>query len=119
MSAKWYIDCLETSKTADIKLVKHLIALRVQLSTAQLAFIQNFVGPQKGLDALGQLLAGLVGKGRKKKTLGEVENTVLLETVKCLQVLLNTEVSLVKICQYILLFDTLRLDSVKYHGRLL
>jgi diaphanous 1 len=51
------------------------------------------VGPQKGLDALGQLLAGLVGKGGKKKSLGEVENTVLLEIVKCFRVLLNTDVS--------------------------
>lgn len=119
MSAKWYIDCLKMSKVVDIKLVKHLIALRVQLSTAQLAFIEDFVGPQKGLDALGQLLAGLVGKGGKKKSLGEVENTVLLETVKCLQVLLNTEVSLVTFCLYILTFDALRLDSVKYPDRLL
>jgi hypothetical protein len=45
-----------------MKLIKHLIALRVHLSTAPLAIIQGFVGPQKGLSALGQLLAGLVGK---------------------------------------------------------
>jgi len=91
MSTKWYIDGLKTNKVADIKLVKHLIALRVHLSTAQLALIQDFVGPEKGLDVLGQLLAGLVGKGGKKN-LGEVENTVLLETVKCFRVLLNTDV---------------------------
>lgn len=91
MSTKWYIDGLKTNKVVDIKLVKHLIALRVHLSTAQLALIQDFVGDEKGLDVLGQLLAGLVGKGGKKN-LGEVENTVLLETIKCFRVLLNTDV---------------------------
>jgi hypothetical protein len=119
MSAKWYIDGLKTSKVADVKLVKHLIALRVHLSTAQLAFIQDFVGPQKGLDALGQLLARLVGKGGKRKGLGEVENTVLLEIVKCLRVLLNTDVSPCIDSASRTITHLLRPDSAKCHDRLL
>lgn len=91
-SATWYIDSLKSSKAYDIKLVKHLITLRVHLSTAKLAFIQDFVCPQKGLDALGKLLAGLVGKAGKRKVLSEMENTVLLEVIKCFRVLLNTDV---------------------------
>lgn len=92
-STKWYIDGLRIGKAPDIKQVKHLITLRVHLSTAKLAFIQDFVGVEKGLVALGKLLAGLVGKGGKRKTLTELETTILLEVLKCLRVLLNTEAS--------------------------
>lgn len=92
-SAKWYIDGLRIGKAPDMKLVTHLIALRVHLSTAKLAFIQEFIGVEQGLASLGILLAGLVGKGGKRKTLSELEITVLLEILKCLRVLLNTDVS--------------------------
>lgn len=92
-SAKWYVDALQTGKSPDNKLVKHLISLRVHLSTANLAWIQEFVGTEGGLDVLGALLAGLVGKGGKRRDLNGVETTVLLEIIKCFRVLLNTEVS--------------------------
>ena len=46
------------------------------------------------MDALGTLLSGLVGKGGKRRKLADNEDTVLLEVVKCLRVLLNTEVSI-------------------------
>jgi len=92
-SAKWYIDTLRSGKAPDNKLVKHLITLRVHLSTANLAFIQDFVRNEKGMDMLGKLLAGLVGKGGKRRRLSEIETTVLLEVFKCLRALLNTEVS--------------------------
>lgn len=90
-SARWYIDSLKTSKLPDMKLVKHLITLRVHLSTAKLPFIQSFIGAEKGLEALDRLLAGLVSKGGKGLT--EIDTTVLLEIIKCLRVLLNTDVS--------------------------
>jgi diaphanous 1 len=92
-SAKWYIDTLRSGKAPDIKLVKHLITLRVHLSTANLAFIRDFVRNEKGMDMLGKLLAGLVGKGGKRRRLTEIESTVFLEVFKCLRALLNTEVS--------------------------
>ena len=92
-SARWYIDSLNTNKLLDMNLVRHLITLRVHLSTAKLPFIQEFIGPEKGLEVLDKLLAGLVGKGGKRKSLTEIETTVLLEIVKCLRVLLNTDVS--------------------------
>lgn len=75
-------------------MVKHLIPLRVHLSTANLAWIGEFVDERGGLEVLGGVLAGLVGKGGKRKRLGDVEEMVLLEVVKCLRVLLNTEVRL-------------------------
>ena len=92
-SAKWYIDTLRSRKAPDLKLVKHLITLRVHLSTANIGFIQDFVRNEKGIDVLGKLLASLVGKGGKRRRLTEIEMTVLLEVFKCLRALLNTEVS--------------------------
>jgi hypothetical protein len=93
-SAGGYVEALRAGKSADPKLIKHLISLRVHLSTATLAWIEEFVVTEKGLDALGSLLAGLVGKGGKSRDLNDVQTTVLLELVKCLRVVLNTEASL-------------------------
>lgn len=88
----WYVNGIKSYRPTDSKMVKHLISLRVHLSTANLAWIGEFVNDQGGLDALGGVLAGLVGKGGKRKRLGDVEEMVLLEVTKCLRVLLNTEV---------------------------
>ncbi|KAJ3556352.1 hypothetical protein NP233_g11996 [Leucocoprinus birnbaumii] len=90
-TAQYYITPLRSNKPPDQKVVKHLISLRVHLSTAKFAFIEDFVIQEKGLEALAALLARLVGKGGKKKSLSDVEATVLLEVIKCLRVLLNTE----------------------------
>jgi diaphanous 1 len=88
---KWYVDGLKGS-SVDMRLVKHLISLRVHLSTASLIWIEEFVQERRGIAALATLLAGLVGKNGKRKVLTEVESTVLFELIKCLRVLLNTEV---------------------------
>lgn len=88
----WYADGLKGGRSMDMKLVKHLISLRVHLSTASLTWIEDFVQERKGIDALGFLLGGLVGKSGKHRALTEVEGTVLFELIKCLRVLLNTEV---------------------------
>lgn len=89
---KWYVDGIRNARGMDMKLVKHLISLRVHLSTAQLIWIEEFVRDEKGMDALGTLLASLVGKGGKRRTLTDSEESVLLELIKSLRVLLNTEV---------------------------
>ncbi|KAI0307002.1 hypothetical protein B0F90DRAFT_1807716 [Multifurca ochricompacta] len=70
-------------KALNTKLVKHLISLRVHLSTARV-----FWG---GLDVLGALLGGLVGRAGKRKHLTDIEGIVLLEVIKILRVLSNTE----------------------------
>ncbi|EMD40584.1 hypothetical protein CERSUDRAFT_102967 [Gelatoporia subvermispora B] len=90
-TATWYVDGIRNKRSTDTKLVKHLISLRVHLSTANLAWIEDFVSEQRGMDVLGRVLEGLVSKGGKRKKLNEVEETVLLESVKCFRVLLNTE----------------------------
>lgn len=92
-SAASYVQGLRSRKSTDVKLVKHLISLRVHLSTAKLSWVEQFLDEQKGMAALGALLAELVGKGGKRKKLTDVEETVLYEVIKCLRVLLNTEVS--------------------------
>lgn len=91
-SAKSYIASIKSCKAPDMRLVKHLISLRVHLSTAKLAFIENFVVEEHGPQSLGSLLATVVGKSGKRKHLTEIETTVLLELIKCFRVLLNTEV---------------------------
>ncbi|EJD01599.1 FH2-domain-containing protein [Fomitiporia mediterranea MF3/22] len=90
-STVFYADGLRSRRPNDIKLVKHLISLRVHLSTAKVSWVERFLGESKGMDALASLLASLVGKGGKRKKLSDTEESVLYEVVKCLRVLLNTE----------------------------
>lgn len=96
---QWYADGIRSDRPTDIKLVKHLISLRVHISTANLAWIEEFVGESRGIDALGKLLGTLVAKGGKRRKLREVEETILVETIKCVRVLMNTDVS-TKICPH-------------------
>src|SRR5712671_2284059 len=88
---KWYVDSIK-GRALDTRLVKHLISLRVHLSTARVFWVKEFVETEAGLDALGAILAGLVGKAGKRKPLTEMEGAVLLEVMKIFRVLSNTEV---------------------------
>lgn len=65
-----------------------------------MAWIEQFLFEARGMEALGVLIASLVGKGGKRRKLIDVEETVLLEVVKCLRVLLNTAVSVFHTCKY-------------------
>jgi diaphanous 1 len=89
---KWYVDSIK-GKALDTKLVKHLISLRVHLSTARVFWIKEFVEKEAGFDALSTILAGLVGRAGKRKHLTDLEDAVLLEIMKVFRVLSNTEVS--------------------------
>ena len=91
-SARAYVDGIRKSRNADSKLAKHLISLRVHLSTAKLPWIETFIA-EEGIIAISGLLSSLVGKGGKRKALTDSENSVLLEVIRSLRVLLNTEVS--------------------------
>ena len=91
-SPKWYVDGIK-GKALDTKLVKHLISLRVHLSTARVFWVGEFVGAEEGLGVLSAVLASLVGRAGKRKHLSDIEGAVLLEVVKILRVLSNTEVS--------------------------
>lgn len=91
-SPKWYVDSIK-GRALDTKLVKHLISLRVHLSTARVFWVGEFVGVDGGLDVLSAVLASLVGRAGKRKHLSDIEGAVLLEVMKILRVLSNTEVS--------------------------
>ena len=91
-SPKWYVDGIK-GKALDTKLVKRLISLRVHLSTARVFWVGEFVGAEGGLGVLSAILAGLVGRAGKRKHLSDIEGAVLLEIMKILRVLSNTEVS--------------------------
>jgi hypothetical protein len=89
-TVKDYVNGIRSTK-ADTKLVRHLIELRVQLSTAQVPWVQEFLGDEHGLDVLGTLLAGFVAKGGKRRNLTVVEDIVVQEIIKCVRALLNTD----------------------------
>jgi len=55
--------------------------------------VGEFVGAEGGLGVLSAVLAGLVGRAGKRKHLSDIEGAVLLEIMKILRVLSNTEVS--------------------------
>jgi diaphanous 1 len=65
-SPKWYVDGIK-GKALDTKLVKHLISLRVHLSTARVFWVGEFVGAEGGLGVLSAVLAGLVGESGKEE----------------------------------------------------
>lgn len=88
-SAAWYIEGIRSRKPTDPKLLKHLISLRVHLSTVKLSWAEGFLNERGGMECLGTLLSLLVAKGGKRKTLSDTEDSVLYEVIKCLRVLLN------------------------------
>lgn len=92
-SAAYYVEGIKSRRSTDVKLVKHLISLRVHISTAKLSWVEQFIDEHNGMNALATLLSGLVGKGGKRRKLTDTEESVLYEVIKCLRVLLNTEVS--------------------------
>lgn len=75
-----------------MRFAKHLISLRVHLSTSKLGWIERFVKEQHGMDTLAHVLSSLVAKGGKQRKLTDTEEIALSEVIKCLRVLLNTGV---------------------------
>ncbi|GAA5859773.1 hypothetical protein JCM1840_006447 [Sporobolomyces johnsonii] len=94
----FYVDQLRSTKISQRSLVKHLIALRVRLSTAKLGWTQVFLGEAKGLEALEGLLARIVLKRiNKGEAPSEEDKTVQAECIKCLRVLLNTDIGFAQV----------------------
>lgn len=95
-SADKYAAKLRDNKLSRKNLVKHLLSLRVTLSSAKLSWIGSFL-QASGLDAIEcimqQEVEGFIG-GReitKSTERKEMSDTILLEAVKCLRTLMNTE----------------------------
>ncbi|BGP44533.1 hypothetical protein JCM10450v2_000347 [Rhodotorula kratochvilovae] len=93
-SPQFYRDQLRSTKITQRSLAKHLIALRVRLSTAKLAWTEDFVDAAQGLDALEELLAKVALKKADKEAAPptEEEKMVQVECVRCLRALMNTDI---------------------------
>ncbi|KAF8743337.1 Diaphanous GTPase-binding Domain, partial [Rhizoctonia solani] len=92
-----YIAGITGNKTNSTTLVKHLVSLRVHAATAKLDWIKEFVGPGQGMEALSALIVALVKNREKRRNLIQSESMSLLECIKCLRVLVNTDPGLSKI----------------------
>jgi diaphanous 1 len=80
----WFVQQLQNAKHSPQALTKTLIGLRVRLATEQLGWIKDFVDTCAGVAAISELL-------KKNKSM-EADDGLKLECVKCLRILLNTEV---------------------------
>lgn len=89
----FYVSRMMTGKVSQTSLVKHLIALRVRLATAQLSWIQEFLD-QKGLSAIENLLQKATSQksGSLKDASNELDEAISTECIRCLRVLMNVEV---------------------------
>ncbi len=65
-SPQFYIAQLKSNKITLKNLVRSLIALRVRLSTAKIAWIKQFVQEAKGVPALDHLLRRIAGKRSRR-----------------------------------------------------
>lgn len=91
-SARAYIDELHKARNSEeAKLLDYLISLRVHLSTVKLDWIEIFIS-EGGMNAIDDLLFSLTKTAGEKKVLTDGESRVLLELVRCLRILLNTQV---------------------------
>jgi hypothetical protein len=71
-------------------LAKHLLSLRILLSTAKLSWIRQFLDT-RGFRALENVLDKTAIKKRGGKA-NDLDETLQSECVQCLRVLMNTEV---------------------------
>lgn len=70
-------------------LLKHLIAVRVALSTAPIAFVISFLDSE-GLDRLEKVMVTLAVLPQNK---GDMNEQIVGEVLKCLRVIMNVDVS--------------------------
>lgn len=75
-------------------LLKHLISLRVTLSTAPMEFIVDFLDTQ-GLDKLEIIMVKLA---HVPKDQGDMNEQLVREVLKCLRIIMNIDVSLRSQC---------------------
>lgn len=89
----FYVVQIKSAKVSIRSLVKHLIALRVRLSTAPFQWVEEFVGAANGLDALEGLLSRVTfARINHAEGQSDEDETLQAECVKCLRVLMNTDV---------------------------
>ncbi|CAE6362187.1 unnamed protein product, partial [Rhizoctonia solani] len=92
-----YVAGIAGNRASSTTLVKHLVSLRIHAATAKLDWIKEFIGPGQGMEALSTLIVALVKNKEKRRNLTQSEYMSLLECVKCLRVIVNTDPGLSKI----------------------
>ncbi|KAF9585106.1 hypothetical protein BGW38_003868 [Lunasporangiospora selenospora] len=86
---QFYIDQLTSKSITQKTLAKHLLGLRIALSTAKLSWIRLFLDA-RGFRALEAVLEKIALKKRAGKA-NDLDETLQSECVQCLRVLMNTE----------------------------
>lgn len=97
----FYVVQIKSTKVSVRSLVKHLIALRVRLSTAPFQWVEEFVGAAQGLDALEALLSRVTfARINHADGQSDEDETLQAECVKCLRVLMNTDVGFEQVVRH-------------------
>ncbi|SPO39803.1 related to Diaphanous protein homolog 1 [Pseudozyma flocculosa] len=126
-SPAYYVSQLREGKLGRKDLVKHLLSLRVTLSSAKLTWIDGFLN-EDGLETLEEVMrvetdsftSSLDATKGKRAERKEMSDTLLLEAVKCLRTLMNTELGFEKVLERPLLINYIAfsLRSPSYKLRL-
>ena len=90
-SPSYYIEKLNAKNPAAKSTLKHLVSLRVTLTTAKISWIRQFVEHGAGLVALANVLDRVTRKAASGQMLSDTEEDSRAECMKCLRTLLNTE----------------------------
>ncbi|WWC57807.1 uncharacterized protein I303_100342 [Kwoniella dejecticola CBS 10117] len=114
-----YIEALKHSRKNHQSLLKHLLSLRVTLSTVKDGWVREFIFLD-GLTIISSLLDRL---GREARQKGEIGEQVIGEIAKCLRILLNTDVGFGAVLRHHdLLANTvssLRIPSIRIRNQLI
>ncbi|KAK6904947.1 hypothetical protein I203_105766 [Kwoniella mangroviensis CBS 8507] len=114
-----YVETLKHSRENPQLLLKHLLSLRVTLSTVKLSWINEFILID-GLTAISSLLEKVAREPRQKGDIGE---QIITEIGKSLRVLMNTDVGFnATLCHQTLLNNTvlsLRTPSYRIRNQIL
>ncbi|WWD06090.1 hypothetical protein V865_004175 [Kwoniella europaea PYCC6329] len=114
-----YIEALKHSRKNPQSLLKHLLSLRVTLSTVKLSWINEFI-LLDGLTAISSLLEKVAREPRQKSDIGE---QIIAEIGKSLRVLMNTDVGFnATLCHQTLLNNpvlSLRTPSYRIRNQML
>lgn len=126
-AAMGHVTQLKDGKLSRKDLYKHLLSLRVTLSSAKLSWIDSFLHCD-GLGALELLMqqetdgiVGALGSNRSKQLeRKDMSDAILLEAIKCLRTLMNIELGFEKVLEqpYLVNYIAFALRSPSYKLRL-
>ncbi|KAK4055124.1 hypothetical protein OIV83_000404 [Microbotryomycetes sp. JL201] len=111
----FYLTQIQSKKITRRSLAKHLIALRVRLTTSKISWLELFIN-SGGINCLSSLLVDAMNR-MNNNLASDDEEAYVVEAVKCLRALMNTQVGMEKTLQHesiaASLLQSLKLSSVK------